>query len=398
MTQMIKLPTTPLQVADILRMHLDDYRRSYTLFPDQKKIVSHLTQCRTEKLGGRVERCDKCGAVRILYHSCRNRHCPTCQQIPREQWCLDRKRENLPVPYYHVIFTLPHELNPIVLSNKSVMFNLLFTSVSKTLLQFGQNTFGGKLGFIAVLHTWDQKLSAHFHLHCLIAGGAFNAKENRWVACSRKFLFSQKALSVVFRGKFVALMTKEVRSGKIGFCGDYRSFKDGLYNHKWVVSVRDPINNPEHVLEYLARYTHRVAIANSRLESVKDGMVTFRYKDRKNNTKKRLKINAVEFIRRFFLHILPDRFHRIRHYGFLANRYRNENLSSIRKLMELNEMPEKENLSVEQMILKLTGVDITVCPCCEQGKMSLVCELPKTVGRHIDNRIRLPNGQTTNVG
>jgi len=398
MTQIIKLPTKPLQVADIIRMHMADYRQSYTLFPEQQKIVSHLTSCRTEKLGGRIERCDNCAQMRILYHSCRDRHCPTCQQIPRERWCQDRKREILPVPYYHVIFTLPHDLNPMVLSNKSVMFNLLFKSVSKTLLEFGENNLGGKLGFVAVLHTWDQKLNAHFHLHCLIAGGVYGAKDNCWVPCSRKFLFSQKALSIVFRGKFVALMTRAIRSEKLGFSGEIKPFKDKLYKHKWVVSVRDPINNPEHVLEYLARYTHRVAIANSRLESVKDGMVTFRYKDRKNNATKRLKIDAVEFIRRFFLHILPARFHRIRHYGFLANRYRNENLSNIRKLMELCEVPEKENLSVEQMMLKLTGIDITCCPCCNQGKMRLVGEIPKVVGNGIHKRIRPPNGRNRHVG
>lgn len=398
MTQIIKLPTTPLQVADIIRMHLADYRHSYTLFPEQQKIVSHLTSCRTEKLGGRIERCDNCALVRILFHSCRDRHCPTCQQVPRERWCQDRKREILPVPYYHVIFTLPHDLNPMVLSNKSVMFNLLFKSVSKTLLQFGENSLGGKLGFIAVLHTWDQKLNAHFHLHCLVAGGAFSKKDNRWIPCSHKFLFSQKALSVVFRGKFVALMMRAVRSDKLGFAGDLKPFKDKLYTHKWVVSVRDPINNPEHVLEYLARYTHRVAIANSRLESLKNGVVTFRYKDRKNNATKRLKIDAVEFIRRFFLHILPDRFHRIRHYGFLANRYRNENLSIIGQLVGLADMPEKENLSVEQMMLKLTGVDIMCCPYCNEGKMSLVGEIPKTVDKYIDFRIRPPNDRVRKAG
>ena len=397
MTQIIKLPTTPLQVADILRIHLSDYRQSYSLFPEQQKVVSHLINCRTEKLGGRIQRCDTCALVRILYHSCRDRHCPTCQQIPRERWCQDRTREILPVPYYHVIFTLPHVLNPIVLSNKTVMFNLLFKSVSKTLLQFGKNTLGGKLGFIAVLHSWDQKLNAHFHLHCLVAGGAFSAKQNRFKPCSRKFLFSQKALSVVFRGKFVALMMRALRSGKLGFWADLKPFKDKLYTHKWVVSVRDPINNPKHVLEYLARYTHRVAIANSRLESLKNAMVTFRYKDRKNNTTKRLKIDAVEFIRRFLLHILPDRFHRIRHYGFLANRYRNENLSNIRKLMGLSDMPEKKNLSVEQMMLKLTGTDITRCPCCNQGKMTLVGEIPKTAGKHTDYRIRPPNCRKQHV-
>ena len=249
-----------------------------------------------------------------------------------------------------------------------------------------------------MLHTWDQKLNAHFHLHCLIAGGAYRAKDNCWIPCSSKFLFSQNALSVVFRGKFVALMKRAIRSGKLGFSGDIKPFKDKLYKHKWVVSVRDPINNPEHVLEYLARYTHRVAIANSRLESVKDGMVTFRYKDRKNNTTKRLKIDTVEFIRRFFLHILPGRFHRIRHYGFLANRYRNENLSNIRKLMEVCDVPEKENLSVEQMMLKLTGVDIMLCPCCSQGKMHLVGEIPKVFTDDINIRIRPPNSRNLHVG
>jgi hypothetical protein len=227
-----------------------------------------------------MERCTHCGAKRITYHSCRNRHCPTCQQIPRERWLEARRKELLPTTYFHIVFTLPHELNPVILNNKSVMLNCLFKAVSKSLLKFGQNELGAKLGFIAVLHTWDQLLKDHFHLHCLLVGGAVSPDENRWIPCN-DYLFNQDALSLVFRGKFMDLMTRACRSGKLKFNGQYQQLKNKLYTKKWVVSVRDPIRNPHHVLEYIARYTHRVAIANSHLLSLKDGMVTFKYKDRK---------------------------------------------------------------------------------------------------------------------
>ena len=394
MTQLIKAQKPRLEVADILQKHIRDYRNAYPLGRDQHRIVSHLLNCRTPKLGGHLERCTHCGAERIMYHSCRNRHCPKCQQIPRERWLEARKSEVLPLTYFHIVFTLPHELNSIIVKNKSVTLNMLFKAVSKTLLQFAENQLGGKPGFVAVLHTWDQKLKGHFHLHCLVAGGAVCSKSKRWIPCKENYLFNQEALSLVFRGKFIHYLTRAVRKGKLSFDGKYGQLKNNLYKHKWVVSVREPIKKPQHVLEYLARYTHRVAIANSRLTALKGGMVSFRYKDRKNNRLKKTTLSGVEFIRRFLLHTLPLGFVRIRHYGFLANRNRTANLSFIRRLLKLPSQLLKITHSLQKMMLKLTGIDITLCPCCKKGHMKLVAQIPRPNGKHPFNFIRPPNYQT----
>jgi hypothetical protein len=377
MTQIIKPEKKTPEIADILYHHMDDYKAKYPLWPEHRKIVSDLLNCRTARLGGHIERCDTCGAVRIAYHSCRNRHCPKCQHMPRERWLEKRKDEILPVSYFHVVFTLPHELNTIILNNKRVMLNILFKAASQTLLTFGENELGGRLGFIATLHTWDQKLKAHFHLHCLIAGGAVSKDGAYWTSCKGNYLFNKKALSLVFRGKFMDRMSKACQDNKLKFNGGYRQLKDKLYAKKWIIDVRDPVKNPEHILEYIARYTHRVAIANSRITGLKDGMVTFTAKNRKKNKTEPVTITAVEFIRRFLLHSLPKGFVRIRHYGFLANRNRTENLNTIRRLMGLSPPPTKEMTSLEEMMQKLTGIDITICPCCSNGKMQFFAQIPK---------------------
>ena len=323
MAQIIKPEENRLEVADILRKHIADYQDQYPLWPEHRKIVFDLLNCRTAHLGGHIDRCNNCGMMRIAYHSCRNRHCPTCQHMPRERWLEQRKDEILPTDYFHVVFTLPHELNPVILNNKKVMLNILFKAASQTLLSFGENALGGKLGFIATLHTWDQKLKAHFHLHCLVAGGAVSKDGSSWRPLKGNYLFNQQALSLVFRGKFMDHMRRACQRENLKFAGDqYKKLKARLYEKNWIIDVRDPVKKPEHVLEYLARYTHRVAIANSRIKALKDGMVTFTFKNRKKERTEALTITAVEFIRRFLLHSLPKSFVRIRHYGFLANRNR----------------------------------------------------------------------------
>lgn len=393
MAQIIKPPKPKREVADIFRQHIETYRQAYPLRPEQYKIISALLNCRTANLGGHVEKCNRCGAERITYHSCRNRHCPKCQQIPREKWTEARRQELLPLNYFHVIFTLPHELNTMILNHKTAMFNILFKAVAKTLLLFGQNKLGGQIGFIAVLHTWDQKLKAHFHLHCLIAGGAVSQDKNRWLPCKNDYLFNQQALSLVFRGKFIDHLTRAVRCNKIRFSQPYPPFKNKLYTHKWVVSVREPIKKPEQVLQYLARYTHRVAIANSRITALDDHRVTFNTKDRKQNKTIPISITAVEFIRRFLLHSLPKRFVRIRHYGFLANRNRKINLAHIRRLLRLPAQLLKKAASLKEMMRQLTGTDITQCPCCKMGRMKLIAEIPMAGGKHPYSFIRPPNVQ-----
>ena len=386
MTRIIKPEKNRIEVADVLRKHIGDYQNQYRLWPEHKKIVSDLLNCRTAHLGGHIDRCDNCGTVRIIYHSCRNRHCPKCQHMPRERWLEKRKDEILPLNYFHVVFTLPHELNTIILNNKKVMLNCLFAAASQTLLTFGENELNGTPGFLATLHTWDQQLKAHFHLHCLVAGGVVSKDKKRWLPVRNDYLFNQEALSRVFRGKFMQRLGHVRKTGALKFtAGAYGNFKNMLYAKNWVVSVRDPVKHPEHVLEYLARYTHRVAIANSRIKTLKDAMVTFTAKDRKKNRIAPITISAVEFIRRFLLHSLPKGFVRIRHYGFLANRNRRANLKVIRKLLKLPSQPAKTQASLEQMMLQLTGTDITTCPCCNQGKMKLLAQIPMYRARAPNN-------------
>ncbi len=404
MTQTIhNRPKSAVEVADILRHHILDYQQTYRLCPQHYKITYDLLNCRTAYLGGHIQQCNHCGEKRIMYNSCRNRHCPKCQSIPQQRWLEARKAELLPTIYFHNVFTLPHDLNPLILANKKVMLNILFKSVSQTLLCFGKNpknALGGKLGFIAILHTWDQLLNAHFHLHCLTAGGAVSDDWSRWLPCKNNYLFNRQALSLVFRAKFIDYMTNAYKSGKLQFpgnCAPYQSPKgfkqliDRLYTHPWVVYVKDPIKQCQHVLEYVARYTHRVAIANHRIVSLQNGQVTFTYKNRKTKNIQQTTINAVEFIRRFLLHALPPAFVKIRHYGFLANRNRTKNLAKIRQLHGLPETEKNAQKSVQEMMLTLNGIDINQCPCCEKGKMQIIAQIPQGTGLCANDIIRPPN-------
>jgi len=382
-----------IEVADILREHIAEYQSQYPLLPRQYKIVYDLLNCRTAYLGGHVEQCDGCGAQRITYNSCRNRHCPKCQTTSRERWLKARKAEILPVPYFHVVFTLPHALNPLILGNKQIMLNILFRSVAETLISFGlepKNGLGGKLGFMAILHTWDQQLKPHFHLHCLIAGGVMTEDGKGWKPCRNDYLFNEEALGLVFRGKFIEALVKAYQSGTLSFPGiiapyekptRFHELKNSLYAHNWVVSVGKPLKRPEHVLQYLGRYTHRVAISNHRIVALKDGMVTFTYRNRKTNQIAPITIKAVEFIRRFLLHALPEGFVRIRHFGFLTNRSKRVNLATLRRLFGLSpQTPEAVEQTLQEMMLMLTGIDLTICPHCKKGKMQHLAEIPRYSG------------------
>jgi hypothetical protein len=365
MAQIIKPKKHRLEVAHILHKHIGDYQNQYRLWPQHKKIVSDLLNCRTAHLGGHIDRCDNCGK---------------------------RKDELLPLNYFHVVFTLPHELNTIILNNKKAMLNILFAAASKTLLTFGKNELNGTPGFLAILHTWDQKLNAHFHLHCLVAGGVVSKDKKRWLSVKNGYLFNEQALALVFRAKFMQPMSHACQNKKIKLAADaYKKLKNTLFTKRWVVSVRDPVKRPDHVLEYLARYTHRVAIANSRIKTLKDGMVSFTAKDRKKNRTESITISAVEFIRRFLLHGLPKGFVRIRHYGFLANRNRTANLKGIRALLKLPCQLTKMQASLEQMMLNLTGTNIASCPCCNKGKMRLLEKIPMY-------RARAPNYLAASAG
>jgi hypothetical protein len=402
-SNIVPLVKRPIEVADIIREHIRDYEEKYPLQPHQYKIVFDLLNCRTAYLGGHIEKCDHCGAERITYNSCRNRHCPKCQNIPRERWLKARKAELLPVSYFHTVFTLPHDLNPIILRNKDTILNILFKSVAQTLLSFGHNPKNGlcgKLGFIATLHTWDQQLNLHFHLHCLIPGGAISEDGEEWMPCKNHYLFNEEALGLVFRGKFIESMAEAYQSGTLSFPGiiapyekpeGFSQLKSRLYSNKWVVHVQEPIKRPEYVLEYLGRYTHRVAISNQRIVALKEGMVTFTYRNRNTKQLLQITIQAVEFIRRFLLHILPKGFVRIRHFGFLANRHRSENLARLQSLLGvLPGVHESAQQTLREMMLLITGIDLTICPYCRKGRMRPLADIPQYTGLGAKQIIRSP--------
>ncbi len=396
MTQIINIETKkkpPVEVADIFRKHITDYQKQYKMPPEHYKVVYDILSCRTSYLGGHIERCDTCGVERHAYNSCRNRHCPKCQVLTKERWLEARKAELLPVLYFHNVFTLPHELNPVILCNKKVMLGILFKSVSETLLQFGKdsrNGPAGKLGFIVFLHTWDQKLNAHFHVHCLVPGGVLRPDENKWLSCENDYLFPVAALSKVFRGKFMEYLNRAYKDNELIFPGSiknhrtvsgFKRFVNQLWSKEWVVHIEPPIAKPEHVLEYVGRYTHRVAISNNRIVSLENGRVTFTYKNRQTGKSEKITIDAVEFIRRFLLHSLPKGFMRIRHYGFLANRCKKDNIGKCRNSLGLSpELPKIAEKSVQEMMLLLTGRDITRCPCCGKGTMIKVKKILKMTG------------------
>jgi hypothetical protein len=306
--------------------------------------------------------------------------------LAKLKWLDKQKSELLPVGYFHLVFTLPHELNRLILANKKTLINILFQSVSKTLAKFAQSHLRGTLGIIAVLHTWDQTLLDHFHLHCLLPAGALSFDQSRWMSARQNFLFPVKALSVVFRAKFLDLLKQSFDQNKLLFAGQIAPLADagnfnivlkGLRKKPWVVYAKKPFGSPDHVLDYLGRYTHRVALSNDRILSAHDGKVTFSYRDRKDqNQKKTMPLDADEFIRRFLLHVIPKGFVRIRHFGFFANRSKNL-LSKCRQLLDLNPaLPKLPSKSVQELMLQLTGIDITRCPLCQKGTLVFLANLP----------------------
>lgn len=371
------------EIADIFRLHSKQYRDSHSLPLSHLKVMHSIEVCRTAYLGGHVEKCDSCEYERHAYNSCRNRHCPKCQTLTKAKWLEARKSEILPVGYFHTVFTLPHEINPVALCNQKIIFDMLFKAVPETLLEFGRNNLGGNIGFLAILHTWDQTLLDHIHLHCMIAGGALSSDKTAWIPARENYLFSVKALSQVFRGKFLDYLKQVFTTGELVFAGktspladekEFLQFIKMLKQKDWVVYCKKPFAGPEHVLDYIGRYTHRVAISNNRIVNVENSMVTFTYRDRKNaDVRKTMTLKAEEFIRRFLLHVLPQGFVRIRHFGFLANRYKKENIQKCRELIDdsqqSRECPDK---TTQELMLELTGIDITVCPCCKEGTMRVI--------------------------
>jgi hypothetical protein len=374
-----------VELADIFRAYGESYRRNHPLPAFYLKVMQAVERCRTAALGGHLEQCNTCGYERPAYNSCRNRHCPKCQSLAKVKWLDKQKSELLPTGYFHLVFTLPHELNPLILVNKKPLINILFQSVWQTLAQFTQRGLGGTPGITAVLHTWDQTLLDHFHLHCLVPAGALSFDRNRWVSVRQDFLFPVKALSVVFRGKFLDSLKKSFDQNKLLFVGQivplaeadaFNGLMNGLRKKPWVVYAKKPFGSPAHVLDYLGRYTHRVALSNNRICSVHNGEVTFAYRDRKNQDRRKLMtLDAEEFIRRFLLHVIPKGFMRVRHYGFLAN-HSKDCLSKCRQLIGLTPAPPPPpQRSTEELMLALMGIDIHRCPLCQKGTLVWISQL-----------------------
>jgi hypothetical protein len=379
-----------VELADIFRLYADDYRRSHAVSYQQLKVMRHIEICRTAVLGGHVEQCDQCAFELIAYNSCRDRHCPKCQTLTKEQWLNDRKAELLPCGYFHLVFTLPHDLNPIVLSNKKTALNILFAAVNQTLQAFAKDPqwrLEGRLGFISVLHTWSQTLIDHFHLHCLIPAGALSFTKDRWIPASDNYLFKITSLASAFKKRYLKLLSGAYLKDQLIFTKktaaleskqNFQQLINCVSKKRWIAYAKRPFAGPQQVLEYLGRYTHRVAISNNRIICIDNGRVTFTYKDRqKENEIKTMTLDADEFIRRFLLHVLPKGLIKIRYFGFLAHTNKKKDIPLIRKLIDPEAtLPEKSNESISEMMLRLTGIDISCCPKCKKGKMIRIRKLP----------------------
>jgi hypothetical protein len=381
-----------LTVAEVIRSCLDEFlqRRGSRLMPVHRRALKDLASCRTAALGGHVLGCLECGHWQIAYNSCGNRHCPTCQATAAARWLEARAAELLPTPYFHIVFTLPNTLDPIALVNPRVVYDLLLRSAAATLLEVAADPelLGAQTGVLAVLHTWGQNLQFHPHLHCVVPGGGLSPDGARWIASSSSFFLPVRVLSRVFRGKFLAGLKAAFSKGQLGFVGhgdtlvdaaDFQRVLSAAAQVEWVVYAKPPFGGPEHVLKYLARYTHRVAISNGRLLGLQEGMVRFRYKDYAHGRRKRvMTLSALEFVRRLLLHILPPGFVRIRHYGILANRHRHKKLALCRELLGYGTAAEPE-LSEETREPRESPSSITptrVCPVCGAGGMTVIKELP----------------------
>jgi hypothetical protein len=379
-----------LEVADVLRSYTPAYLEAFgdIVTSDQQRVLRDLVQCRTAALGGHVEACDRCGHQRIAYNSCRNRHCPKCQAAARAQWLAEQSADLLPVEYFHVVFTLPEAIGPLALHNKRLVYGTLFRAAAETLLQIAADPqhLGADIGFLAVLHTWGQNLHLHPHVHCVVPGGGLAPDGSRWVACRPGFFLPVGVLSRLYRGKFLALLQDAFAQQRLGFYGQqqgladpaaFQHWLDRLRQTEWVVYAKPPFGGPEQVLKYLARYTHRVAIANQRLVKMEEGQVHFQWKDyAQGNQPKTMALDAVEFIRRFLLHVLPASFVRIRHYGLLANRHRQEKLEHCRRLLGVPR-PQEVRSAAPSETPPLRSADGCPkrCPACEQGRMVVIEKL-----------------------
>jgi hypothetical protein len=378
-----------LEVADIVRAHGEQFRQAHaaSLSSAHKRVLRAIETCRTAALGGHLERCDQCRHERNAYNSCGDRHCPKCQSLSRARWLEKRQADLLPCEYFHVVFTLPDSLATLALQNKRQMYDLLFRATAQTLQSIAADPkrLGAQIGFFCILHSWGQTLNAHPHLHCVVPGGGISLDGSRWVSCRPRFFLPVRVLSKRFRKLYLRYLEHAYASGQLHFHGEWQRLSKPhefarylapLRRKKWVVYSKPPFGGPERVLDYLSRYTHRVAISNNRLKELKDGQVTFTYKDYKHEHQQKLMtLSADEFLRRFLLHVLPDGFQRIRHYGLLSNRHRAENLARCRELLHVSAPVPQPPCTYRERYRQLTGRDLLQCPQCKQGQMVRIAVL-----------------------
>lgn len=382
----------PLEVAEVFRRYGPAYREEQgaSLSTVQRRVLTAIEVCRTAVLGGHVEQCEQCGHQRIWYNSCRNRHCPQCQSLARAQWIEDRQSELLNCEYFHVVFTVPELIAALAYQNQRVVYGILFRAAAETLRTIAADPqhLGAQIGFFAVLHTWGQTLVHHPHLHCVVTGGGLSPEGSRWISCRRGFLLPVRVLSRLFRRLFLEYLQKAFDAGELRFFSSLERLRERsaflrylapTRKKEWVVYAKKPFAGPQQVLDYVGRYTHRVALSNQRLLAIAEGQICFRWKDyRDGHRQKVMTLGAPEFIRRFLLHVLPAGFQRIRYYGLLGNRYREEKLARCRQLLgmppaQIADAPPQDYRDRYQ---QLTGGSLRECPVCHQGCMRVVETLP----------------------
>ena len=388
------------EVADLFRCYGADYRQKHgaSMSVAQRRVMTAIELCRTAVLGGHLEQCDHCGHQRNAYNSCANRHCPKCQSLARAKWLEDRHSELLHTQYFHVVFTVPEEISAIAYHNKRQVYGILFRAAAETLRTIAADPkhLGAQIGFFAVLHTWGSNLLHHPHLHCVVSGGGLSADGSQWICCRNGFFLSVRVLSRLFRRLFLEQLCNAFDAGNLEFFSSLESLQDPsafrnylapLREVEWVIYAKRPFAGPEQVLDYVGRYTHRVAISNNRLLDIAEGKVSFRYKDYRHEAQqKTMTLQAEEFIRRFLLHVLPEGFQRIRYYGFLANRYRQQKLARCRDLLDTSQ-PEpaasKVNNDYRDRYEELTGSSLWQCPVCHQGRMLIIEILQRSPQKHL---------------
>ena len=372
----------PFRVAQVIREGWSRYNRTHKLPPHVVRAVEHILRCRTSALGGHMHVCDKCASEVPVYNSCQSRHCPTCQTSAKEKWLAERLTEVLPVQYFHVVFTLPHALNALIDANRKLLLNELFLVVGWVLQRFAHDPqwrLQGELGYIALLHTWSQKLFEHFHLHCIVPGGVWREQAQEWVPCRGKWLFKKDSLADAFRNRYLKRLRALRSQGKLVYGGRaahlaedkaFDSLLAELAEVTWVVFPKPTPKNPAQALDYLARYTHKVAIGDWRIKQLKDDMVTYSWRDRADDNQEKLDtITVTEFTRRFCTHILPERFHKIRYGGWMSAPKRKLALPAIRKALHVDNPETSPPETLPERILRTAGVDITLCPHCNKGHL-----------------------------